>query len=477
MISSRKWYLGLMSLLGLLLTLAAGCGGAAMPFKQAELSTPTPVPTPIVPEKPRYVVERGTVLHSVEFLGRVAPVKEEELYFETDGWIKGVLVKEGDQVSKGDVLTELEIEDLLNQLKQTQVQLETAQVRLEEAQKEVAYNLARTEKNLELAQMRLEQPKSRVISGLTAGTGNNDPDVAVAKANLEIAEIAVRSAQADYDRSAWRHGFEASPEAAALHQATLNYQIAKANYDRVVQGAAEQARQRDEQIALLEKEVELAQLDLQRAQEGADPLLQKDVERAQLTVDRLQAQVDTARIYAPFDGVVTGVSAYPGRAATAYKSLIVVADLAELEVNAELSSRVMQDMSEGMEASIVFSNIPGATLKGIVRQMPYPYGHGGSGKTLEEQDKATHISLDPQQTEGLDIEAGMLAKVTMVIEQKDDVLRLPKEAIRLFAGRRFVVVEGEGGVQQRADVKVGLEGDDYVEIEGGVTEGQVVIGQ
>ena len=469
MISSRKKYLWLMSLLGLLLTLAVGCGSAGMPFKQAELSTPTPVPTPIVPEKPQYVVERGTVLHSVEFLGRVAPVKEEELYFETNGWIKSVFVDDGDQVSEGDVLAELEIEDLLNQLKQTQVELERAQVRLEEAQKEAAYNLARAEKSLELDQMRLEQAKSTVIS--------NDSDVAVARANLEIAEIAVRSAQVDYDRSAWRHGFEASPEAAALHRATLNYQIAQANYDKLAQSAAEQARQRDEQIALLEKQVELAQLDLQRGQEGVDPLLQKDIERAQLTVDRLQAQVDTARIYAPFDGVVTGASAYPGRAATAYKSLIVVADLVELEINAELSSRLMQDMTEGMETSIVFSNIPGTALQGIVQQMPYPYGHGGSGQTLEEQDKATHISLDPQQIEGLDIEPGMLAKVTIVIEQKDDVLRLPQEAIRLFAGRRFVVVEGEGGMQQRVDVKLGLEGDDYVELEAGVTEGQVVIGQ
>jgi len=469
MISSGKWYLWLMPLVALLLALAAGCGGAAMPFQQTEPPTPTPVPTPIVPEKPRYVVTSGSVLHSAEFLGRLAPVKEEELYFETDGWIKSVLVDDGHQVSEGEVLAELEIEDLLNQLKQTQVELETSQVRLDEARKDAAYNLARVEKNLELSLMRLEQGKATAIS--------NDPDLAIAQANLEMAEIAVRSAQAQYDRSAWRHGFESSPEAAALHEATLSYHIAKANYDRVVQSATEQARQRDEQIALLEKEVELAQLDLQQAQEGLDPLLQKDVERAQLTVDRLQARVDTARISAPFEGVVTRVSAYPGRAATAYKPLIIIADLGELEVTAELSSRVMQDMSEGMEASIVFSNIPGTTLKGVVWQMPYPYGSGGSGKTLEEQDKATHISLGLQQVEELELEPGMLAKVTIVLQQKDGVLRLPKEAIRLFAGRRFVVVEGEGGVQQRVDVKIGLEGDDYVEIEGGVAEGQVAVGQ
>jgi multidrug efflux pump subunit AcrA (membrane-fusion protein) len=469
MISSCKRCVWMMPLIGLLAALTAGCGGAAMPFKQADLPTPTPVPTPIVPEKPRYVVERGAVLHSAEFLGRVAPVKEEELYFETDGFIKGVLVEEGDEVLEGDVLAELEIEDLLNQLKQTQVELETSQVRLDEAQKDTAYNLVQAEKQLEVARIRLEQA--------VAGVTNNAADLTAARASLEIAEIAVGSAQADYDRSAWRHGFEASPEAAALHQATLNLQIAQANYQKLVESAAQAARQSNDQVTLMQKDVELAELVVQRAQEGVDPLLQKDVERAQLTVARLQAQVDTGRLYAPFDGVVTAVSAYPGRAATAYKPLIVVADLAELEVNAELSSRIMQDMTEGMESSIVFSNIPGASLRGVVRQMPYPYGGGGSGKTLEEQDKATHITLDSQQLEGLDVETGMLAKVTIVLEQRDGVLRLPTEAIRLFAGRRFVVVEGEGGVEQRADVKVGLEGDDYVELEQGVTEGQLVIGQ
>jgi multidrug resistance efflux pump len=409
------------------------------------------------------------VLHSVEFLGRVAPVKEGELFFETDGFIKSVLVDEGDEVSEGDVLAELEIDDLLNQLKQTQIEVETSQVRLGEAEKETAFSLARAEKNLELALLRLEQGAST-----SAGV---DADLRVAKANMESAQVTVRQAQADYDRDAWRHGFEASREAAVLHQATLDLEIAQANYDRIVQNTVEDARQADGQSSILAKEVELAQLDLQRAQEGADPLLQKDVERARLTVERLQAQVNTGRLIAPFDGVVTGASAYPGRAATAYKPLIVIADLAELEVNAELAARLMQDMTEGMGASIVFSNIPGASLSGVVRQMPYPYGRGGSGQTLEEQDKATHITLDPRELEGLEVETGMLAKVTLVVEQKDDVLRLPKEAIRLFAGRRFVVTEGEGGVEQRSDVKLGLEGDDYVEIEQGVTEGQVVFGQ
>jgi multidrug efflux pump subunit AcrA (membrane-fusion protein) len=61
-----------------------------------------------------------------------------------------------------------------------------------------------------------------------------------------------------------------------------------------------------------------------------------------------------------------------------------------------------------------------------------------------------------------------------VLEQKEDVLWLPPQAIRTFEGRKFVVVQ-EDGFQQRVDVKVGIEGDDRTEIEEGVEEGQIVV--
>ena len=56
------------------------------------------------------------------------------------------------------------------------------------------------------------------------------------------------------------------------------------------------------------------------------------------------------------------------------------------------------------------------------------------------------------------------------------MLWLPPQAIRTFEGRRFVVVQ-DGDAQLRVDVTIGIESDDRVEIEEGLTEGQTVIGQ
>ena len=71
---------------------------------------------------------------------------------------------------------------------------------------------------------------------------------------------------------------------------------------------------------------------------------------------------------------------------------------------------------------------------------------------------------------------GDLMRVTIVLERKSDVLWLPPQAIRTFEGRRFVLVQ-QGEAQMKVDIKIGVQGEERWEIEEGLTEGQVVIGQ
>ena len=85
----------------------------------------------------------------------------------------------------------------------------------------------------------------------------------------------------------------------------------------------------------------------------------------------------------------------------------------------------------------------------------------------------THISFDPAD---LVLNPGDLVRVNVVIERKDDTLWLPPAAIRTFSGRTFVVVQ-EGDVQRRADVTVGIQSTDRVEIKEGLEEGQIIVGQ
>ncbi|MBI3958288.1 MAG: efflux RND transporter periplasmic adaptor subunit [Chloroflexi bacterium] len=227
-------------------------------------------------------------------------------------------------------------------------------------------------------------------------------------------------------------------------------------------------------LALQRKQVELAEITVSRLEEGVDPLLVNDVARAQLSVEKLLKAVQDAQLIAPFDGELLSVSLTVGRAAEAFKPVAVIADNSELEVKADLVSDQLNQLQEGLVVNIVLPSRPGAALTGTVRKLPYPYGTGG-GTTVDDLDKSTRISVDQSQEEA-GYKMGDLVRVQAELERKDDVLWLPPQALRIFDGRRFAVVQ-DGEVQRRVDVTVGIQTADRVEIEDGLEEGQIVVGQ
>ncbi|MCD6289429.1 MAG: efflux RND transporter periplasmic adaptor subunit [Anaerolineae bacterium] len=426
-----------------------------------EEPTPTPIPTPIVPTKPTYRVQRGEVVRKLTFTGRIAPVTEKELFFRTSGRVRHVYVKRDDPVKAGQILADLEIDNLERDLASAQLELNRAQVRLQEAEDALKNDIRRAQVNLEIAKLNLEIAKSQ----------DPTPRKAQAEAALEKAQVALKRAQEDYNAISWRNDRAASAQAAALQQATLNYQQAKAAYDLAMQDIAVYKYQ----VAIKEHQVELAQIALDELKKGVDPLLKNDVERAQLQVQKLEAAIADAEIIAPFDGKVLSISLTEGRAVEAFNPVAIVADPSELEVSADLTSTQLQDLSEGMPVTVVLVSRPGQELKGHIRRLPYPYGGGGRSEGLEQEDKSTRVSLDTG-GEKVDYELGDLARVTVVLERKENVLWLPPQAVRTFEGRKFVVVK-EGDTQRRVDVKVGIQGEDRWEIEEGLKEGQIVIGQ
>jgi hypothetical protein len=90
-------------------------------------------------------------------------------------------------------------------------------------------------------------------------------------------------------------------------------------------------------------------------------------------------------------------------------------------------------------------------------------------------DKSTRVTIEGSPGES-GFALGDLVRVNVELERKADVLWLPPQALRVFDGRRFALLQ-DGEVQRRVDVEVGIETQDRVEIKNGLEEGQVVVGQ
>lgn len=358
--------------------------------------TPTPIPTPIVPTKPTYIVERGEVVDELEFSGRISPVIEEDLFFRQAGRVRSVFFKRNDMVVAGDIIAELEIDALERELESAELEMERAQIRFDAALQDLEYERRVAQTNVEMAQIRLE--------GLQR---------------------------------------EAMPDPT--------------------------------EVALQQKQIELAQIALERLSEGLDPLTENELRRAQQSVEKLKAEIDEARIIAPFDGKLLSVSLTPGQAVEAYRPQATISNIENLEVSADLISTQLEDLVEGMPVSVVLVSRPGVMLSGTIRQLPYPYGSGGRGTTVEDLDKSTRVTLD-QSTAEAGFELGDLVRATVELERKQDVLWVPPQALRVFDGRYFAVLQ-DGDAQRRVDVKVGIQAEDMVEIEEGLEQGQIVVGQ
>ena len=293
----------------------------------------------------------------------------------------------------------------------------------------------------------------------------------LAELEIDPLERELESAELDLERAKVRLQQALDEHQYQLNVAQTDLEMANIRLDSMRSEAVPDQTQ----IALQQKEIELKQLALDRLNEGIDPLLESDVERAQLDVAKLKADITDSQIIAPFAGQLLSYSLTPGQAVDAYKSVASIADVNELEVSADLISNQLTDLSEGMPAKFMLVSRPGVELTGTIRRLPYPYGSGGKGTTVEELDKSTRITVNEDLAE-YGIELGDLTRVQVELERKDDVLWLPPQAIRLFEGRRFVVLK-DGDIQRRVDIDVGIETQDRVEIEEGLEEGQVVIGQ
>jgi len=431
------------------LPLGCSSGPSASSPNSDEGPTPTPIPTSIVPTNPTYQVQRGEVIRQLQFSGRVAPVREEDLFFRSNGYVDAVYVRRNDEVKEGDLLAELEVTDLKNQITQAEAELTAVQMSND---RRVAEGLAEVRaRELALAKLQASVSNSSLIS---ARIGLQQAQERLNEAQIEYQEALDRTWETEENRRRYAEG---------VRNAQWSLEMAQAQYDDAVR-----ARER------LSYDIELAQQDLDLARmRQAEIEAGVDVTRTILSLQRLRDQLNDARIIAPFNGVIMSSSIIDGSQIQGYKPVMSIADPSELEITADLADTELSELTEGMTLTAEIVNRPGELIPGVIRRLPYPYGTGGKIEGVQDEDTSTRITLEKDIHE-LGMVLGDRVRITVELERAADTLWLPPQAVRTFEGRTFVVIQ-EGSGQRRMDVTVGIRSDERYEILSGLSEGQIVI--
>jgi RND family efflux transporter MFP subunit len=424
--------------------------------QQTVQPTPTPIPTAAIPRQPTYNVARGEVIKTLEFLSRIQPIEDEQLAFEVEGRIAKINFKTGNDVQAGDVIAELDVSDLRNQIEQATIEYSTAQLVLSRTLATFTETLQYAQLDLNVALLRLQQAQARDFG----------PAIALAQAEIARAQRSMGDAEAGLNSA--RNTPADKEMIPGFERIMLDAQIQLSRARSNLQDLTQAQKQHAFDISILGQEVQRQRLNLSKIKNSLDPNLERAVEVGRLTLERLQKQLGRAQIIAPFDGKLTAARLTVGGNVRALDPVVVIAKPGALEAAADIAPERLTDVTVGMTVTIALNNQPGKTFVGVVRRMP-PLSVSAAGGV--NQDKSMRITI--QDAEGL-LKDGDLARCLIITAKKDSVLWLPPQAVRNFQGRRFVVVKEPDG-ERRADVKLGLQSEDRLEILSGVLEGQTIV--
>lgn len=201
--------------------------------------------------------------------------------------------------------------------------------------------------------------------------------------------------------------------------------------------------------------------------------------KAQNELDEIQMKMDAFRefvgadnrIYAPEDGLVTGVFNEAGDKLTDIGSMLTYAKENEYTVNIDVSEEDVAAISVGEHVELSFGAYPEQTWEGVITSIT----------TTSTSEYASTISYPVTilvQGDTTLLYGGMAADVTFVTDSVEDVLYVSKKAVFEEDGLSYVYKKGVGGKgaesRVKTQVETGFSDMASIEIISGLEEGDVV---
>jgi HlyD family secretion protein len=299
------------------------------------------------------------VTQVVAATGIVVPTRWATLSFGMGGVVDEILVEEGSQVEEGQVLVQLDSSDLEDAVAQADAALATAGATLSQVKAPPrSEELAAAQADLAAAQAQLAKLRS----------GASEEEVTAARGAMQIAALALQQAQAAYDEVSWLEEIREMPQALALQQATVEYEIAKARYESLVRGASA------EDIAAAQAAVDRARASLSLLSAGARPedvaVVEAQVEQAEVALGLAVSALDDAALTAPFDGTIGAVLARQGERIDPGTPAVVLGDVTEFKIETtDLNEVDLYLIAVGQSVDLTFEALPGKNIKGVVAQV------------------------------------------------------------------------------------------------------------
>jgi HlyD family secretion protein len=336
--------------------------------------------------------------------------------------------------------------------------------------------LTQAQANNKNAQTNLARQKRLLDKGFVAQAVVDD-----AQAQATVTESQVKSAQQSIQLVKEKVAADIQAARDQVTQAQQNVEAANASLESARAGTySDKAKQADVQDALAQIQRARTALNTARSNTVQNTLKVQDIQQARDAVKAAQAQVnywraqlDKTQIRSPISGTVLQMAAQQGETLAAGLSaptLIVVADLNRLQVDAFVDETDIGKVKLGQAADITVDAYPHRTFKGTVSKI-------ASGSTIQQGVVTYDVTIALEDTHR-QLKPDMTASVTLRTGVRKDVILVPAEAVKMgVKGSTVNVVvnqDGKNEVEPRK-VKTGASDGVNTEIREGLKEGEIIV--
>ena len=210
-----------------------------------------------------------------------------------------------------------------------------------------------------------------------------------------------------------------------------------------------------------------------RAQKAACDAARATTEVSEAKLSVIRAELERTRLTAPFAGVVAEVNGEIGEFVTPSPvgiptpPAVDLMDISCLFVSAPIDEVDAPRIRVGMKANISLDALSGEVFAGTVKRIaPYVL-------EVEKQARTVDVEVDfvcPADCENM--LPGYSADIEVVLDEKQDVLRVPTEAI--LEGNQVLLFKADGLLEQRA-ITTGLSNWEWTQVTDGLSEGDEVV--
>ncbi len=364
---------------------------------------------------------KKSLVQSISIAGNIKANESEEIMLPSTQKVQEVLVKEGQEVKKDQLLVKLDASDLNSQLKKGRITLDLAKRELEKLRDDDNSTVKKTMEN----------------------------SVKQAELNLQSTESKYEDAKRKHEQNIklYEAGFISKNEFESSKSALDDLQTTMMNMELALDNAQNSLKDFDDKIYQQEKQIEMSNADL----------------------ESLQNKITDSNVKSNISGTIVKMEAKNKQYPPAGSSILIY-DQSQYKVELKVSQYDAVSLKEGQRATIKIKGLD-KIYEGQVTKIGKSAIVEMSG-TNKETKVLAEITLSDADEQ---IKAGYEADAEIVLQDKQNSIAVNFEAVQTDAeGKKYIFVL-ENNIAKKRVIETGLETDFEIEITTGLKEGEKYI--